>query len=103
MRIDIALWISLTFISALSTVKAQDAARGEKLFSTCIQCHGENGRGLPEKNAPRIAGQFDWYILSSLEAFKAGERKNPEMLPYIKGLSEQDFADLAAYISKIPN
>ena len=96
MRIDIALWISLTFISALSTVKAQDAARGEK-------CHGENGRGLPEKNAPRIAGQFDWYILSSLQAFKAGERKNPEMLPYIKGLSEQDFADLAAYISKIPN
>tara|TARA_R110000868_G_scaffold59608_4_gene182915 strand:+ start:357 stop:662 length:306 start_codon:yes stop_codon:yes gene_type:complete len=101
MRIDIALWVSLSLVSALSTVRAQDVAKGEKLFQTCIQCHGDNGAGLKEKNAPRIAGQHEWYILSSLNAFKSGERKNPEMLPYIKGLSQQDFADLAAYVSKL--
>ncbi|PIP89281.1 MAG: cytochrome C [Bdellovibrionales bacterium CG12_big_fil_rev_8_21_14_0_65_38_15] len=101
MRIDIALWISISLLSAFSSAQAQDAAKGEKLFSTCIQCHGDKGQGLAEKNAPHIAGQYDWYILSSLKAFKAGERKNPEMLPYIKGLSEQDFADLAAYVSKM--
>ncbi len=103
MRIDIALWVSISLMTAFSGVKAQDIARGEKLYSTCIQCHGDNGQGLVEKNAPRIAGQYDWYILTSLKAFKAGERKNPDMLPYIKGLSEQDFTDLAAYIAKIPN
>lgn len=101
MRIDIALWISLSLVTALSTARAQDVAKGEKLFKTCIQCHGDQGRGLADKSAPRIAGQLDWYILSSLEAFKSGERKNPDMLPYIKGLSKQDFADLAAYISKL--
>lgn len=101
MRIDIALWVSISLLSALTTVKAQDVAKGEKLYATCIQCHGDKGQGLAEKKAPHIAGQHEWYILSSLKAFKAGERKNPEMLPYIKGLSEQDFADLAAYVSKI--
>ncbi|MBH48910.1 MAG: cytochrome C [Halobacteriovorax sp.] len=101
MRIDIALWVSLSLVSAFSSVRAQDMAKGEKLYQTCIQCHGDKGMGLVEKNAPRIAGQFDWYIASSLAAFKSGERKNPDMLPYIKGLSQQDFADLAAYISKL--
>lgn len=101
MRIDIALWISLTLASAFTTVRAQDAAKGAQLYQTCIQCHGDQGHGLPEKNAPRIAGQHDWYILSSLKQFKSGERKNPDMLPYIKGLSEQDFADLAAHVSKL--
>lgn len=101
MRLDIALWISLTLASAVTSVRAQDAAKGQKLYQTCIQCHGETGLGMVEKNAPRIAGQFDWYIVGSLKAFKSGERKNPDMLPYIKGLSEQDFADLAAHISKL--
>tara|TARA_R110000868_G_scaffold61524_6_gene187027 strand:- start:7557 stop:7862 length:306 start_codon:yes stop_codon:yes gene_type:complete len=101
MRIDIALWVSLSLVSAFTSVRAQDMAKGEKLFQTCIQCHGDKGMGLAEKNAPRIAGQFDWYIASSLAEFKNGTRKNPDMLPYIKGLSQQDFADLAAYISKL--
>lgn len=101
MRLDIALWISLSLTLISSKVVAQDAARGAELFKTCIECHGDKGLGMAEKNAPRIAGQLDWYILSSLKAFKSGERKNPDMLPYIKGLSDQDFADLAAHISKM--
>ena len=101
MRLDIALWASMLVMGTVTAVQAQDAAKGAQLYATCIQCHGEKGEGLSEKNAPRIAGQFDWYIASSLKAFKSGERKNPDMLPYIKNLSEQDFADLAAHISKL--
>lgn len=79
-----------------------DASKGAKLYSAnnCIQCHGEKGEGNPAEQAPKIAGQLDWYIVSSIEAFQAGvDRKNPKMLPYIKSLSKQDIADLAAYIS----
>lgn len=102
MRLDIAMWFSLSLIgAAFSSAQAQDAAKGAELYKTCIQCHGDQGLGLVEKNAPRIAGQYDWYIVTSLKAFKSGERKNPEMLPFIKGLSEKDFADLAAYITKL--
>jgi len=81
---------------------AQDAKRGQTLYKTCVQCHGEDGMGNVEQQAPRIAGQFDWYIISSIEMFKAGkERKNPKMLPFIKNLSNQDIADLAAYVSSM--
>ena len=91
------------FVSTLFTqVNAADAARGQELFKTCVQCHGEDGMGNPDKNAPKIAGQYDWYIISSIEMFKEGtDRKNPDMLPYIKNLSEQDIADLAAYVSSM--
>lgn len=97
MKTVLAVFLSLPFFFNAS---AQDAARGGKLYKNCVQCHGENGRGNQAEKAPMIAGQFDWYIVSSIKAFKAGvERKNPKMLPYIKNLSDADIADLAAYIS----
>jgi cytochrome c553 len=84
----------------VSPAHSQDANRGKELYASCVQCHGENGLGNVEKNAPKIAGQFDWYIISSIEAFQAGkDRKNPDMLPYIKNLSSQDIKDLAAFVS----
>lgn len=93
----------LCLIMTSTNVMSQDAQRGQTLYKACIQCHGDNGLGLKEKNAPMIAGQHDWYIESSILAFKKGvERKNPEMLPYIKNLTGQDIKDLAAYVSKMP-
>lgn len=90
------------FIFSLATYAAGDAAKGAALYKTCVQCHGENGRGNPTEEAPMIAGQYDWYIVSSIKQFKAGtERKNPKMLPYISNLSDQDIEDLAAYISSM--
>ncbi len=98
--------LALTLISLLTlsaqNVYAQDANRGQTLYKTCVQCHGEDGMGNPDQQAPRIAGQFDWYIISSIEMFKEGkDRKNPKMLPFIKDLSAQDIADLAAYVSSM--
>lgn len=93
---------SLLLLLMLVPAHAQDANRGKELYAACIQCHGDNGLGNVEKKAPKIAGQFDWYIVSSIEAFKIGkERQNPDMLPYIKNLTTQDIQDLAAYISQM--
>jgi len=83
-------------------LSAGDAAKGKELYSACIQCHGENGRGNVEEKAPMIAGQHDWYIVSSIKAFKEGtDRQNEKMLPYINKLSDQDIDDLGAYISQM--
>ena len=91
-----------TILLSQNLLAAGNAAKGQKLYASCIQCHGEKGEGNPAQKAPKIAGQHDWYIISSIKAFQAGkDRKNPTMLPYIKGLSEQDIADLAAYVSKM--
>ena len=81
---------------------AQDAAKGAELFKQCIVCHGDKGDGVAAEKAPRIAGQYDWYILKQLQDIKAGvTRKNLVMLPILGKLNENDMKDLAAYISKL--
>ena len=81
------------------TAIAGDKIKGAALYKACIECHGADGMGKKLKEAPSLKGQYDWYILTQLKAFKSKERKNPKMDPFIKALSYEDFADLAAYIS----
>lgn len=90
-------------VLCLHSAMAQDAARGQTLYNTCIQCHGEKGEGNLDMKAPRIGGQHSWYIETSIKMFKSGERKNPTMLPFIKNLNDTDIADLAAYVSTLVN
>ncbi|MCO4794834.1 MAG: cytochrome c [Bacteriovoracaceae bacterium] len=94
---------SLVMLLMLTTVNsfAGDASNGQQLYGKCVLCHGANGEGKESQKAPQISGQFDWYIVKALNDFKSGARKNPTMMPYIKGLSQSDFEDLAAYISQI--
>lgn len=96
----------ITFAVSFSTFSpvsfAQDAAKGAELYKQCIACHGPKGDGIAAQKAPRIAGQYDWYILKQLQDIKAGvTRKNPVMVPFLSKLGEQDMKDLAAYISKL--
>jgi cytochrome c553 len=76
---------------------------GEKVFSKCLACHGQNGEGKESQKAAHIGGQYDWYIVKQLTDMKAGViRINEAMNPTLKGLSEKDIKDVAAYISKLP-
>lgn len=93
------LFLSLVLNTNISV--AADAAAGKSLYAKCIACHGQNGEGNVSQQAPKIAGQYEWYIYSSLLQFKNLERKNPTMLPFIKNLSDKDYQDLAAYISSL--
>lgn len=98
MKSVLSLVSVVVFSSVFSPVFAQDAAKGKTLYATCIQCHGDAGEGNPEKKAPKLSGQHDWYVVKQITEIKSGVRKNPDMVPFVKGLSEQDIKDLAAYI-----
>lgn len=76
--------------------------RGHDLYAKCIVCHGKRGEGKKSQNAPAIGGQHDWYISTQLQAMKDGVRVNKVMDPYLRKLEAKEFADLAAYISKLP-
>ena len=90
------------FLHDLTPVMAAgDAKKGEELFKQCIACHGGRAEGNKEQKAPKLQGQHEWYLLTSLQKFKKQERKNPPMLPFVAKLSDQDFSDLAAYIITI--
>jgi cytochrome c553 len=76
--------------------------RGHELYSKCIVCHGQLGEGKKSQNAPKIGGQYNWYVTAQLKKIKSKERDNPVMMPYISKLTDQDFSDLGEYISKMP-
>lgn len=83
----------------LSTPELQ---RGSELYKKCIACHGSDGNGKKAQNAPRVGGQYDWYIALQLTNIKSKVRVNKVMDPFVSRLTEQDIKDLASYISKIP-
>jgi cytochrome c553 len=102
MKSTLAIVSVIFFANLLSSSSfAQDAAKGKVLFATCIECHGEAGNGNPEKKGPRLSGQHDWYVIKQITEIKSGVRKNPEMMPFVLKLSEQDIKDLAAYITTL--
>jgi len=76
--------------------------RADKLYKQCIACHGKGGEGKSANKAPGIGGQMDWYISKQLTDMREGVRVNQNMLSIVRKLSDEDIADLAAYVSKLP-
>lgn len=79
-----------------------ELVNGNKVYTKCIACHGKNGEGKASQKAPRIAGQFDWYIEKQIVDMKTGARINDVMMPTVKGLSDKDIKDVSVYVSKLP-
>lgn len=83
--------IFVSFLFALN-VYAVDA------YQSCVSCHGDQGQG--SETAPRLKGQYDWYIITSLEKFKSGERPNANGRVHTS-LSETDMKSVAEYLAKL--
>ena len=95
----------IAFVAALAACStaaqaAGDPAAGKKKAAMCQVCHGLDGIAK-NPDAPNLAGQNKTYLVRSLTAFKAGERKNEQMSVVAPSLSEADIADLAAYYASI--
>jgi cytochrome c553 len=44
----------------------------------CAGCHGSKGEGSESTAAPRLAGQYEWYLINQLNNFKTGARGGDE-------------------------
>jgi len=117
LRDDADLDAVAAYVSNLPTVDPEplleggDPAKGAEIYKLCIQCHGEDGMGKQELNSPRLAHSSDWYLLTSLEKFKAGIRgtnpKNANGL-LMRGMAlsladEQAIKDVISYIETLGN
>ena len=82
---------------------AGDAARGKGLTYTCQGCHGVTGykNAYPSYHVPKIGGQSETYLRNALTEYRTGKRKHPTMQAQAESFSEQDIADLAAYLSSL--
>ena len=82
-----------------------DAAAGRVKANTCMGCHGipNYNNVYPTYRVPRIGGQNAQYIAAALTAYKTGERPHKTMQAQAASLSDQDIADIAAYIAAAPS
>jgi cytochrome c oxidase subunit II len=87
-----------------------DAEAGKPLYAPCAACHGAQGEGNAQMNAPRLAGQDAWYLIRQLEYFKSGARgahaddtHGQQMRAFAGMLADRTaMADLAAYVETFP-
>ncbi len=81
-----------------------NAADGRIKAYTCTGCHGVTGyrNAYPNYHVPKIHNQNQAYLIAALTAYKKGERSHPTMRAQGESLSEQDIADIAAYLSTAP-
>jgi cytochrome c553 len=94
----------LALVLAVVTVPAFAAGNKEdgRIKSyTCTGCHGIPGykNVYPHYHVPKIFGQNEAYLIAALNGYKAGERTHPTMNAQGQSLSEQDIADIAAFLS----
>ena len=99
-----AACLALAF-AALPVAAKGDAEKGKALFYTCTGCHGiaDYKNAYPTYRVPKVGGQNEQYLIIALTHYKKGERPHPTMRAQGEGLSDQDIADLAAYLSSLKN
>jgi cytochrome c553 len=100
-RLVVTLFASACVLAAAGhSCGAGDVKAGRGKALMCQACHGLDGLSKTP-DAPNIAGQIEPYLITQLQAFKSGVRKNDAMSVVTPTLSDQDIEDLAAYFSAI--
>ena len=98
----LALSAIAAFAFAAEAAAQGNADEGQVKVYTCTGCHGIPGykNAYPNYSVPKIHNQNYQYLVAALTAYKNGERSHPTMRAQGESMSEQDIADIAAYLSK---
>ena len=86
-----------------------DPEKGATHYVTCGACHGAQAQGNYALQAPRLAGQEDWYLKRQLENFRTGVRGahtedsyGHQMVLMARSLqNEESINDLLAYLNTL--
>jgi cytochrome c553 len=102
-RVAGGLAVALILVAggAARDAKAQgNAERGKVLAETCHGCHGVPGykNAFPNYSVPKLGGQNAEYLIAALNAYASGDRAHQTMYSQATTLSDQDRADIAAYL-----
>ena len=91
-------------ISATAGAAEGNAERGKVLAYTCHGCHGipNYKNAVPSYSVPKLGGQHAKYLEAALREYAAGERPHPTMHAQAVTQTDQDRADIAAYLQAEP-
>lgn len=102
-RLQLVGLIAVALCAASAAHAEGDKAKGRTLVYTCNGCHGVPGyaNAYPAYHVPHIAGQNEQYIVNALNSYKSGDRTHPTMSAQAQSLSNEEIADIAAYLSSL--
>lgn len=78
---------------------ATELLRQRTLAAACAQCHGTAGKAAPGTPLASLAGMPASYFTLQMKAFRTGERPATVMHQIVKGYSDEQIAQLAAYFA----
>ncbi|MEZ0469987.1 c-type cytochrome [Luteimonas salinilitoris] len=90
-------------VAAPEATDAGSAENGRMLTYTCQGCHGVANyvNAYPNYRVPKIGGQSQEYLINALTEYKRGTRRHPTMQAQASSFSDQDIADIAAFLSSL--
>lgn len=100
-RIATAFALAAVVAGTMGVARADgDAERGKHLAYTCLGCHAiENYKNVyPTYPVPKLRGQHAEYLEVALRGYQSGERSHATMHAHAASLTDQDIADIAAYL-----
>jgi cytochrome c553 len=101
-RLTAKAWLAGTALTGMSlgAHAAGDPAKGEMKFYTCYGCHGiANYRNAyPDYSVPKLRHQNAEYLVAALQEYRDGTRPHATMHAQASSLSDEDIADIAAYL-----
>jgi cytochrome c553 len=112
-RLNGVAWLAGTTVLSLSmslsagaqgSASTSDPVRGKKLFYTCYGCHGVETykNAYPDYSVPKLRHQQAAYIVAALHEYQNGDRPHPTRHAQASSLSDQDIADIAAFLQGEP-
>jgi len=100
-RTATAFALATVIAGSVGVAHAQgNAERGQHLAYTCLGCHAiENYKNVyPTYSVPKLSGQHAEYLEVALRGYQSGERSHATMHAHAVSLSDQDIADIAAFL-----
>lgn len=87
-----------------------DAVAGAAEYALlCANCHGDDGRGARNLNAPSLLHLSDWYVASSLRKYRdqvrgarPGDAAGATMRAPVAAFTDQQIDDVTAYVVSMP-
>lgn len=78
---------------------------GKRLAATCAGCHAIPGyrNAYPSFHVPKLGGQNADYIEIALQGYRRSSREHDTMHAQAAVMTDQDIADVAAYIASLEN
>ncbi len=102
MKVPLLLTIGAALALGVTEARGGDIAAGEKRYLVnCVNCHGKSGKGMA--SFPALEGRDADYISGRLMKYRAKEQVGPNsaiMMHLASDLSDDDIANLAAYVSE---